>query len=28
LKNAKPLKKRAGKHENFFVGNSHNQLRI
>ena len=28
LKNAKPLKKRAGENKNFFVCNSHNQLRI
>ena len=28
LKNAKPLKKRAGKNENIFVCNSHNHLRI
>jgi hypothetical protein len=28
LKNAKPLKKRAWKNENFFVCDSHNQPRI
>ena len=28
LKNAKPLKKRAGKNENIFICDSHNQLKI